>query len=349
MKLGDALVQEKLINRAQLSKALERQVIMGGRLGTSLIELGYINEIDLVNCLSKLRQVPYAPFTAFLNLSPEVIKLIPKELAVKYKIIPLKKERNQIHLAMADPADLHSIDEIKFILGSAVVPYVASELRVQMALEKYYDLPRERRYIDLTTRLEERPSPQAPPPKPAAETRDEVETVVYEPRAATLRPIDAVSRELVGIANREELGQIILRFARIKLKRVVLFIIRENKAFGWMGAGSELFLDAISHLEVDLRQPSVLSDVVGRKAFFRGTLLPMPGNDHLMQNLGEARPREVLAYPITIKGKTVMVLYGDDGNQSLLMGDYDDLKRLMLKASMALEVLIMRHKILEMD
>lgn len=348
MRLGEALVQAGLLSRTNLSKALERQVIMGERLGTSLMELGYISEADLVNSLSKLYKVPMAPFSAFINLSSEVIKLIPEALASKYHIIPLKKERNQIHLAMADPSNLPAIDELKFILGAMIIPYVASEIRVQMALEKYYGVVREQRYVSLTTLLEER----SPLRRPAAATVEET-PFLSEPEEAAARPealtpLEAASRELVNINGRDELGNIILRFAEKKLKRVVLFIIRGDKAFGWKGAGREILLDSLPKIEVDLRLPSFLNEAAERKNFFTGTLLPLPGNDALLRQLGPARPQEIIAFPITIKGKAVMVLYGDDGDKSLLMGDHEELKQLALKASMALEILILRNKILEM-
>ena len=65
LRLGEALVQEGLINNQQLSKALERQVIYGGRLGTNLIELGLLTEESLVRFMAKVFGVPYADPKAF--------------------------------------------------------------------------------------------------------------------------------------------------------------------------------------------------------------------------------------------------------------------------------------------
>jgi hypothetical protein len=64
--------------------------------------------------------------------------------------------------------------------------------------------------------------------------------------------------------------------------------------------------------------------------------------------MGNEIPQEAIAFPLTIKGKVVCILYGDNGDKSLLRGSFEELKRILLKASMALEMLILKKKILEM-
>ena len=148
-KIGELLIEERLISRKQLEEALKCQVIFGGRLGTNLVEMGMVEELDLLKCLSKQMEMPYVSFDKLMSVPPEVIKLIPKEIAEEYKIIPLTLEKKRLTVAMWDPSDLSSIDAISFITGFIILPMVCSELRLLHALEQYYGVKRELRYIKL--------------------------------------------------------------------------------------------------------------------------------------------------------------------------------------------------------
>ena len=148
-KIGEILVSERLVTRKQLEEALKCQVIFGGRLGTNLVEMGIVEELDLLKCLSKQMEMPYVSFEKLMSIPPDVIKLIPKELAEEYKIIPLGLEKRRLTVAMWDPSDLASIDAISFITGFIILPVVCSELRLLLALEQYYGVKRELRYIKL--------------------------------------------------------------------------------------------------------------------------------------------------------------------------------------------------------
>jgi hypothetical protein len=148
-KIGEILVSERLITRKQLEESLKCQVIFGGRLGTNLVEMGIVEELDLLKCLSKQMEMPYVSFEKLMSVPPDVIKLIPKEIAEEYKIIPLMLEKKRLTVAMWDPSDLSSIDAISFITGYIILPVVCSELRLLLALEQYYGVKRELRYIKL--------------------------------------------------------------------------------------------------------------------------------------------------------------------------------------------------------
>jgi hypothetical protein len=115
-----------------------------------------------------------------------------------------------------------------------------------------------------------------------------------------------------------------------------------------MGFGDHLTDERISLLELPLDQPSLFRTVIEGREFYQGPFPPMPLNVNLLEMMGGEIPREVILFPLVIKGKVGCLLYGDNGDKSLLMGDYEELKRMMIKSSMALEMLILRKKILEM-
>jgi type II secretion system (T2SS) protein E len=147
--LLDMLLNARLINRDQFDEALRNRVLYGGRIGTSLIELGYVSEETLARFLSDKLAVPYVPPQKLLEIPEEVIAMFPRELAIKYRAIPLRVEKKRLDLVMADPADLQAIDEIGFITGFIIQPHVTPEVRLAQAFGRYYQEEMDPRYLHI--------------------------------------------------------------------------------------------------------------------------------------------------------------------------------------------------------
>lgn len=150
--LGELLVKAKIITEEQLEEAINSQVIFGGRLGTNLLELEYIDEPTLCKFLSAKHGVPYFDLRGKVSIDPEALKCIPKRIAEKYKVVPIKLEGRTLHLVCLDPSDLNAIDDIKFTTGKNLQLYVAPEVRIYAALEKLYGIKRDIRFITLSRR-----------------------------------------------------------------------------------------------------------------------------------------------------------------------------------------------------
>ena len=136
-KLGELLVRDKLISPDQLKKAIEQQKISGGRLGTQLTKLGYIGEEELLSFLSKQYGVPAIDLKEF-DIEPEVIKAVPREVALKHQVIPVNRAGSTLVVATSDPSNIFALDDIKFITNYNIEPVVASEDSIREALNKYY-------------------------------------------------------------------------------------------------------------------------------------------------------------------------------------------------------------------
>lgn len=154
MKLGEVLVNKGLVTPAQLEVALQSQLILGGHLGTCLIEFGFIDEDALGTVLSEIMRVPYAPPHAFERIADTTIAAIPAKIAEEYLAVPIRVENNVVHIALVNPRDLHSLDELSFAVGRRVIPWVAPEVRIYEALEIYYGVPRRARFIALFKKME---------------------------------------------------------------------------------------------------------------------------------------------------------------------------------------------------
>ncbi|MBI3449771.1 MAG: hypothetical protein HY049_12750 [Acidobacteria bacterium] len=169
-KLGEVLTDDGRITEAQLEKALKAQLIFGGHLGTSLIELGYVDEETLGETLAHAFNVPYASYDVLQNVPYSVIRAIPAKLVEKYKVVPIRMDGKVLQLAMMDPKNLMALDEISFVTGYKIDPWVAPEIRIFQVLEKYYNIPRSQRYITLArelSRLRSRGEKIRPPGAPA--------------------------------------------------------------------------------------------------------------------------------------------------------------------------------------
>jgi type IV pilus assembly protein PilB len=138
-KLGEILVREDLISPAQLETALAEQKVSGGRLSYHLSRLGYLEESELADILSRQYNVPSINLSEF-EIDPEVIKLIGREIVEKYKVIPISKADNSLIVAMSDPSNIIAIDDIKFLTSFNIEAVVATEDSITAAIDKYYDV-----------------------------------------------------------------------------------------------------------------------------------------------------------------------------------------------------------------
>jgi hypothetical protein len=157
-KLGEILVEAGVMTPAQLGEALKNQVVFGGRLGTNLIEMGFLEENELAGFLSRKLGLPCVGPEQLMSVTPDVIRLVPKELAEKYQIVPLTLEKKRLTLAMLDPSDLPLMDEISFVTGYFIIPMISPELRMVLALEKHYGIKPDTRFIQAAEKIMERQS-----------------------------------------------------------------------------------------------------------------------------------------------------------------------------------------------
>ncbi|MFH0827306.1 MAG: ATPase, T2SS/T4P/T4SS family [Candidatus Omnitrophota bacterium] len=141
IKLGELLVQEGLIDAAQLESAISTQRREGGRLGEILVRLGYIREDQVVAILGKQLNVPYFPLgTGMLKpaMDQGLERLITQDFALKNSVIPLSRTLRSITVAMSDPLDLILIDNLKKLTGCEVNPVIATKSDITRAVEEFY-------------------------------------------------------------------------------------------------------------------------------------------------------------------------------------------------------------------
>jgi type IV pilus assembly protein PilB len=135
--MGDILIKEDVINLDQLKTAIQEQKETGKRLGETLLNLGYIDEHQLVAYLSKQYGVPAINLDQF-DISMDILKTVSRESAIKHKLIPINKSGSTLVVAMSDPSNIFAVDDLKFATGHNIEVVVTSERSIRNAIERFY-------------------------------------------------------------------------------------------------------------------------------------------------------------------------------------------------------------------
>ena len=136
-RLGDLLVEAGLITEDQLQNALEIKT-KGEKLGDVLLQKGYITEQQLIEVLEFQLGIPHVSLFRY-PFDPTLFAIVPKEIAKRSLLIPLKKEGEKLYVAMADPMDFYAIDDLRLATGFQIITAIATKDDILRAITKYYD------------------------------------------------------------------------------------------------------------------------------------------------------------------------------------------------------------------
>ncbi len=137
LRLGDLLVTGGVITNEQLEQALQDQRTTGKRLGALLIENGVITERQLIDTLQMQLGVEYIDLSNTV-ISSEMAQVLPKNLAKKHTVVPVKVTREGLHLAMADPLNFYAIEEVQAATRKKVIPMIATASAAERAVTNLY-------------------------------------------------------------------------------------------------------------------------------------------------------------------------------------------------------------------
>lgn len=372
IKFGSMLVQERIVTEGQLEEALRNQVIFGGKIGTNLIELGYITAERLAAALSKHKGFPQANPAELHSIPAEVIALVTAESAKKFQAIPISLDKKRLTVAMADPCNLDVIDKLSFMTGMYINPVIIPELLLIMALEKYYKIKRETRYIAIARDMKREPraadqeinevaAPSAS--KPAKPEQEEfIELHEFEgfdkveipdapepekPAAGSKEVKEAYSMTemctaLAAATSRDQIGEALMEYLRHKHFRAALFLPKEPALNGWLAAEEKGYVENFADVRIEMTVPSAFLQVIESKNFSMGQLLS-PTDLKAASAIG-AQDQPAILLPIVLMNRVVAILCVVDSLEKLTRS-LNELQKITLKSAMAFEILIMRNKI----
>lgn len=137
-RLGALLIEAGVINEVQLQSALANKGEKE-KLGDYLIKGNLLTEQQLIEFLSRQLGVPQIQLSQY-EINSEVVQLVPKELAKRAGLVPVRREKNKLFIAMIDPMDFFAIEEVRMATGFQIETSITSKDELYRAITKYYDL-----------------------------------------------------------------------------------------------------------------------------------------------------------------------------------------------------------------
>ena len=135
-RMGELLVEQGVITEEELNIALKAQMVNSKPIGQNLVTLGFTSEKEIVKALSMQYGFPYLPLSNY-TIPPDVLRIIPREIALKYYLIPIDRIGNILTITMADPLDEEARQEVRSITKYAVKTYVSCGTEIMDRMERY--------------------------------------------------------------------------------------------------------------------------------------------------------------------------------------------------------------------
>ncbi len=136
-RIGEVLLDQGMVSEEQLQEALIEQEKTGMQLGKCLAKLGYISELEVIDALSAQLDVQHVVLDYF-SFSRELLAKVPEEMARQHRVIPLFEKDGTVTIAMAEPTNQRTLNHLKFKIGKAVEPVIATERSIITAIDKNY-------------------------------------------------------------------------------------------------------------------------------------------------------------------------------------------------------------------
>lgn len=135
--LTEILINNRLLTWEQLSQALSAQKENGGCLRDAIIGLNFIKEEELDFVLSRSLGLPLIDLKHF-RIDPDIVKIIPINIARRYKIVPVSKTGDMITLAMADPLNIFTVDHVSSLGGYKINPVISDGQDILRTIDFFF-------------------------------------------------------------------------------------------------------------------------------------------------------------------------------------------------------------------
>lgn len=137
IRIGDLLVAQQIISQDQLGEALAEQKRSGRKLGRQLVEMGFVEENTLLSLLSEQLDIPFVELKQF-RFDADLVKLLPENLARRYRVMVLGEDQDGILLGMSDPTDIFGLDDLQKYFSKPIKTAVVRESELLDILDIAY-------------------------------------------------------------------------------------------------------------------------------------------------------------------------------------------------------------------
>jgi hypothetical protein len=269
---------------------------------------------------------------------------------------------------MTDPTDFKAIDDVGFVTGHVIQPYIAPDIDISWALGTYYQLGCDQNGYQMIADLCRKQVASQPAKTPnipnSTETGELLNVTIPAelegfthlnsemqhdinrlPNDVNRYTVDRLSMDFAGACTRDDVANIFINYLGHEFTTGALFIVHDNSVVGWRGVSRGERVTAFADLSLSLSNPSIIRDVVESRNFSLGILNSTPDNWKILNSLNIHPETSLLVLPVVMMNKVVVVV--------LVMAEMEDLGRpiaelqkLVRKASLAFEMLIIKNKIL---
>jgi hypothetical protein len=363
--LGEYLLKNGLLKIDQLEEAIEYQCIYGGKLGTSLIELGLVSEDQLAKILSQQLKLHYIRPERLMDIPAALLSLIPADIALKHLVVPYRKNGRKLYIAAAEPTKL---EHVPLPSECDVIPLAIPEIRIMMALKHHYGMTLPARFEALAAQINRRElakqkiskTRQEPPSTARSEDDNGVWPLLgdeeYEGEEITAEDYFAnkfteeeetyvkLIQHLADAKTRDDIATSITSYLGKYFSACALLMVRDNTAAGWIATGHRNG-DGFEDIKISLHEPSVFNLTAASESHYLGPVFDSPQNSKILQYFETRSPVDTLVFPIIVKDHLISFLYLQ-GEIKNLEQHLPEIENIIHKAEMAFLLLILRNKIL---
>jgi hypothetical protein len=339
MRLGEILVHLGLLTPEQLKAVLDSRDLLGGRIGTQIVERGLLDTDQISEALGRQMRMPAALQRHFDKADPTVVAMLKPNLAARYMAIPLVAAHSgvkRIVVAMAMPQDMLIVDDVSFALGARVEPMISAELAIARNLKRFFGIE-----VNLTRPARPEPVPSVARSASSREIRALAteaprslptmpEPVLPEPPPLLAPPLDAAVgledavHRLSVAEHRDQIADILIDFMLPRFGCGIIFLLRGADAQAWRGYAPGIDARAVETIVFPMSVPSMFRAARARAATFRG---PPPAEGlHLHTQIWKylqcQAPAEAMVIPIAIADRIIILVYAHASDGGRLPENY---------------------------
>ena len=325
-RIGDILVDAGVITPEIRDRVVEQQEWNHVSFGTALLEMRAMNEKLFLRALSVQTSSPPAAAADLESIPPDVLDLVKKRIVERHAVLPFRRTGRSLHVAMAHPNHNPATKSVALLTGLAVVPHVAIEARLALAIEKHYGIPAGPHFKALVRVLDEMAAPPpapvpvpGPDPAPAPAARPDVvaaeppkpvapKTLAAPPRA---RSVPVLARTLREAQDADQVAAVLFEGLQGALGSVALFLVREDDVVLWRSWPSRV--DAESELRIPFSERSLFALLRDMTGVFAGPCPDTPANRQILASVGGDSRQSVVVIPVGARERTALFVVGGPG------------------------------------
>ncbi|MDR3581198.1 MAG: hypothetical protein P4L44_14650 [Oryzomonas sp.] len=363
-RLGEILLSEKVLTARELDSALENHVLHGVKLGTCLVEMGVVSDDDLARCLGKKSGHAFLTKDQLLAFGTRNLSVISPAAIKKHRLIPVGVDGATLRIATDQDLSPKKLAEIERFLGRKIEPVAVSGYAIDIFLEQMFGIQRPGRFLPKYSGVK----PQAKTPTIATKVREKAAPIVIDgiewkslgdvtqaegsawasddffnaapDREDVPLSLSDAAGHLSRATSRDDVAKTVLDFMSNSSGTVALVIIKDGVARGWKACSNrKKFRDFEAFSSPMESLPELQQCVVTGKPNLGSPL--SAETKLLLQKLHSAGERSAF-FPIFLQQRVIAVLLCDV-SERLNPAETAELCR---KASYALEILVLRSKLL---